>query len=94
MISTKKFLAILEEREKAFALERISLMSERNSLIDRFHAERAELLNRIKPEAAQGVPMTGELVMPEAKDMFEDSDYDKSGLADTMREVLAGGFTE
>lgn len=93
MISTNRVLELLAERDEKFAIERANWTAERTLLIDRFHAERAELLNRIKPEAAQGVPMTGELIMPEAKDMFTDSDYD-SPLAETMREVLEAGLTE
>ena len=94
MISTKRVLELIAKKDRDFAVERNNWIAERQSLIDQAHRERAELLNRIKPEAAQGVPMAGELHMPEAANMEVDESYWGEDLTALAEEVLAAGIAE
>ncbi len=88
MISTKKVLELLKERDAAFAAERLN-----------WTIERADLLNRIKPEAYQAIPTLGVVSHP-ARDMFDDDqyapDYDTTNPATRalMAEAMESGVTE
>lgn len=83
MISTRRLLQLIAEKDAAFAQERLN-----------WTIERADLCNRIKPEAAQGI-YRPDFSPTQPVDMFDDSSYttDPSDLEKLMQRAIDEGVT-
>lgn len=88
MITTKKLLQVIAEKDRAFGVERTHWM-----------AERADLLNRINPLTASAPVFTPVEQVPEPY-VFDDENYDpdyqpaNKNVKTLMEQVMAEGFTE